>query len=124
MTDSKYQVAIYSAVASMFDIDNGALAVQAFAGSGKTTTSVKSFDYAPKTVKIMSCAFNKMISDEMQKKVPSNVVVKTLNAFGWSLCLKNSKSKIELNASKTGDILKECVSKEAKYFYGASNQNH
>lgn len=142
MTPSKYQRAIYSFVQGLdahsdpdhwvdFQGKRNAV-VEAVAGSGKTTTIVKSLDFlnarkpvtaaqlaggpsawdsmfaeqrsSPSNPKVLFVAFNKHISEELQRRVPSYVTASTLNSVGWGVC--RASCKTELDANKDENILR------------------
>lgn len=58
------------------------LVVNAYAGSAKTTTLVTAVNVLPESLKIISCAFNKRIANELQDRMPANCQAATLNAIG------------------------------------------
>lgn len=116
-TPSKYQDAVFD-----FIKDNGKrhAAIQAVAGSGKTTTIVEALKFIPSSNKVLFLAFNKSIAEELAKRVPSNVQAMTLNSFGWRVCMK-AFGRIKLDTWKVGNILKGLMNpvtpKEVKEFY-------
>lgn len=82
MSYSDYQLAIFDA------IENGDtnIAINAVAGSGKTTTIVsacKRLRMSEKYVKFL--AFNKSIADELKTKLSGYAEVSTLHSFGFSV---------------------------------------
>jgi DNA helicase II / ATP-dependent DNA helicase PcrA len=91
MVPSIYQEAIYNYIKT----GDGNLVVHAGAGSGKTTTAVEALKYIPSGKKTIFLAFNKAIAVELQKRVPSSVVVKTLHALGWGAVMKNYSASLE-----------------------------
>lgn len=89
MNYSSYQLAIFNA------IENGStnIAINAVAGSGKTTTIVsacKRLQLPESKVKFL--AFNKSIADELKVKLKGYAEVSTLHAFGFGV-LRNVYSK-------------------------------
>jgi len=119
MTDSKYQVAIYEEVGTLCGKEKGALAVNAVAGSGKTTTSVRALNKVPPTMNCGFFAFNKSIAEELGRRVPMNVVTKTLNGFGNQIVRKSfSMCPPKLNQFKTMDICRRLLGNDAKYMGG------
>jgi superfamily I DNA/RNA helicase len=95
MTFSKYQIAIFN------EVENGCtnLAINAVAGSGKTTTIVeccKRLRMRKFDVKFL--AFNKSIVEELNTKIGNVADVSTLHSFGYSILRK--------------------VNPKVKYFYG------
>lgn len=82
MSYSDYQLAIFDA------IENGDknIAINAVAGSGKTTTIVsacKRLRLPERKVKFL--AFNKLIADELKTKLNGYAEVSTLHSFGFSI---------------------------------------
>lgn len=106
-TPSKYQQAIFDFV--KMEIGNGV--VQACAGSGKTTTIVSALDMIPANKRVLFCAFNKRIADELQKRVPKHVRAATLNSIGWNI-LRSMKSDCKLDAKKN-DAMVYAAAKKA-----------
>jgi superfamily I DNA/RNA helicase len=85
MNYSSYQLNIFK------EIENGSgnLAINAVAGSGKTTTIVSACKRLRKNehdVKFL--AFNKLIADELKEKLDGYAEVSTLHAFGFSILKK------------------------------------
>jgi len=94
---SEYQKNIYDeTIAQRTDT----IAVNAVAGSGKTTTIVSCLELIPKNKRIIFLAFNVAIVDELKKKVPSNVEVSTLHGFGFKTMLRWYGNKIKLSEGK------------------------
>lgn len=82
-TPSTYQRAIFDRVDLMDEQKiQGATAVKAVAGSGKTWTLVESMKRM--TGKAGFFAFNKAIATELATRVPRHVTVRTINSFGFS----------------------------------------
>lgn len=84
---SKYQKDIFHHV----EKENCNILVNAVAGSGKTTTLIKCFDYTNPKYKILCLAYNKHIADELKTKVPDNVKVSTIYAVGLSALIRYYK---------------------------------
>ena len=85
MQYSPYQLDIFNEVENGF----GNLAINAVAGSGKTTTIVsacKRLKLHERDVKFL--AFNKLIADELKVKLNGYADVSTLHAFGFSILKK------------------------------------
>lgn len=77
---SKHQQAIFKACAN----SKGSLIVKALAGTGKTTTVVEAISHL--TGKILLCAFNKRIADELVGRVADgSAEVMTLHGLGFRL---------------------------------------
>lgn len=86
-TPSRYQQAIYDYI----EHESGNLVVEAAAGSGKTTTLVKCVTLIPGNKRILLCAFNKDIVEELKKKTSDleNVSVMTLHGLGLRMLTNN-----------------------------------
>lgn len=108
MKDSKYQVVIYDKVKE----SKQNILIEATAGSGKTTTLVKSLDLVPRFKKTLFCAFNKSIAEELKTRVPEHIHVYTLHALGFSIIRRNKMANIKLNEWKYFRIFKEVADKE------------
>lgn len=100
---SPYQAAIYDWVRN----GTGNLLINAVAGSGKTTTLVKAMEYMQG--RVLFLAFNRHIRDELVKRVPPGIQVKTLNAFGWEICRANVRD-VKLDTFKDKNYLDAIVS--------------
>jgi len=100
-TPSPYQKAVFVGVRD----DPGSLIVEAVAGSGKTTTIVGAVRLIPKSESIMFCAFNKSIATELTQKLPDHVNCCTLNSLGHRAWMRHLNTRINLNTSKTYNIL-------------------
>lgn len=77
---SKYQSAIFSEVAT----GQGHVVVEALAGSGKTSTIVEALKYIAAGMTALLCAFNRKIADELARRAPKGVDVKTLHSLGFA----------------------------------------
>ena len=86
-TPSKYQTDIFNFI----EHGVGNLVVEACAGSGKTSTLVKSISLIPEDKRILFCAFNKEIVKELKNKVGKkpNVEIKTIHSLGYSILMRN-----------------------------------
>lgn len=94
---SKQQTAIFAAVRTP-----GHLLVVARAGTGKTTTILEALNHLPRNAKVLLCAFNKSIADELMSKAPKHVVVKTLHGLGFGAVIRRWPS-----ISKTPDKMRD-----------------
>lgn len=106
------------------------LMVNAYAGTGKTTTTMFGLgtrvpkgmilsDEQKEIIKIMrsykwetaaAMAFNTSIADELKRRVPPGVVAATSNSFGFTAWRAFAKSKLE--GSKSNIILREIAKSE------------
>ena len=87
--------------------------ISAYAGCAKTSTLELICNALP-TTPILSLAFNKRIAEEMTKRLPSNVVCKTMNGLGHGIWSKVVTGKIILNTGKSYDLLKAELDKLPK----------
>jgi superfamily I DNA/RNA helicase len=100
---SQYQEAIFEHIKS----SNQNAVIEAVAGSGKTTTLIESMKLLSNAQKdIIFIAFNKHIADEMRKKVPSGIEVKTMHAFGLEQ-IKKAYRGAELDINKVKKVIKD-----------------
>jgi superfamily I DNA/RNA helicase len=65
---------------------SGNTQVDALAGTGKTSTIVEGCYHVPQTESSLLCAFNKRIQEELEKRSPEWVDVKTLHSLGYGAC--------------------------------------
>lgn len=111
MNDSVFQKDIYKYISS----GNGNLVISAKAGSGKTTTIIKSLDYLNKKDKVLFIAFNKSIVSELKERIKNpNVKIFTLHGLGYTIiCNNNEGKKIIIDEFKykhyINDVLSENV---------------
>lgn len=92
---SKYQQAIFDFVGRQ----DGHAIIEAVAGSGKTTTIVKSMAYIPRNKSALFLAFNKSIQVELSRRVPSHVQTMTLNGLGHRAIMK-AYGRVKLDTNK------------------------
>lgn len=86
----------------------GNAVIEAFAGSGKTSTAVASMQLIPKTQKCLFIAFNKSIADELNERIKnrSNCVARTTHSLGFLMLRRNLGSDIEVDEYKYRKYLK------------------
>jgi len=104
-TPSKYQSNIYNWITN----STGNAIVQAVAGSGKTTTIVEASKLIPKDKKSIFVAFNKAIATELRGRLPLNVEVKTLHAFGLSLFRQNTTIQTKVDNDKIFELIRQTL---------------
>jgi DNA helicase-2/ATP-dependent DNA helicase PcrA len=95
---SAQQRAIFAAVAS----EQGHLQIVARAGTGKTTTIIEALSHVPRGQRVLLCAFNKSIADELTSRAPRGVKVSTLHGLGFGAVLRRWPS-ISKTPDKTRD---------------------
>ena len=117
MNFSSFQQAIFNEVAN----GKGNLAINAVAGSGKTTTIVeccKLLHLNKFDVKFL--AFNKAIVQELDCKIGNYADVSTLHSFGYAI-LRKVNSKTKVNNRKYINYIRESVDKDNNNFIAIVN---
>lgn len=94
---SEYQEAVFDAID---DPDVGNIAVEARAGSAKTTTIVEGLSWVPQRDSVLLGAFNKGIERELSEKAPGGVEVRTLHSFGFG-AVRSKFHGVRLEKNKT-----------------------
>lgn len=103
---SAAQLAIFDAVRN----GSGHLVIEALAGTGKTTTIVAALQYVAAGLTVLMCAFNKKIEQELAKRVPNGVTVKTLHALGYA-AVRRAFGHVKIDDKKTRGIMDTCLPK-------------
>lgn len=111
MLPTPQQQAIYDVISGgrkLRDTESGNIAVDAVAGSGKTTTATQAAKYAAKRYKrIGFTAFNRSIAEELQKKLGGSAEASTLHALGKKLIgSKFNHLTVDSEGKKYRDIVK------------------
>lgn len=96
--------------------------IDAVAGSGKTSTIIKGIDYISSTKRILFCAFNKKIQEEIAAKTKDrdNVVVRTTYALGLAILRRNItaiNNNPKTDNSKYYNILNDSLRKDRNNNY-------
>ena len=107
LTPSTFQKEIFEFVKT----GTGNAVINAVAGSGKTTTIISSLRFIPTDKSVIFLAFNKSIVQEIQQKVPTNVVVKTFHSLGASSIFKSYRDKSKLDENKIYDFINNAAPK-------------
>lgn len=111
---SSYQKDILKAV----ETTNDCLLIQAVAGSGKTTTLVECMKFI-KTHNTIFIAFNKIIAEDLAKKIPENFTARTFHSVcfeAWrQYCLP---ARLGLDEDKTWKIIWKTIPSEEVPIYG------
>lgn len=81
---SNYQLDIFKDI----ETGTGNTQVDAYAGSGKSSSIVEGFYHVPRGKSSLMCAFAKPIQIELEKKAPESVEVLTLHSFGYRAARK------------------------------------
>lgn len=101
MKYSKYQENIFSAIK---DTDKSYV-IEAVAGSGKTSTIIKSLEYVSAFSKAVFLAFNKSIVRELSVKLPEHVPASTWHSLGLRNIIRTF-GKVNVDDGKTLTIFK------------------
>ena len=104
-TWSKYQEAIFQAIES----GSGNLAVNAVAGSGKTTTIVEAANRFPRSKRVVFLAFNKHIVQELRDRLPRDVDCMTIHSLGMKATGKGTQARLQVEAHKYADLIDALV---------------
>lgn len=102
---SGFQQAVFDNV----EHGEGNTIVQAVAGSGKTTTLVKSVTYTYDDESTVVLAFGRPAAEELRREVPSGVEALTSHALGLR-SIRKACGKVEVDANRTKRILKGVLS--------------
>lgn len=105
---STYQNAIFNAVQN----GNGNLAINAVAGSGKTSTIVEAARRLPRGNRIVFLAFNKHVVTTLKDKLPASVDCMTIHSLGMKACGKGYKGagRVQVDQHKYADLVDTLVS--------------
>ena len=99
---SNYQKDIFKDVLD----GTGNTQVDALAGTGKTSTIVEGCYYVPQTESSLLCAFNKRIQEELERRAPEWVDVKTLHSLGYGACRRAFPKLGMPNKDKLSDYIR------------------
>lgn len=80
-TDSSHQLAIYETIAKT----KSNVVISATAGSGKTTTILKSLSFIPRMQRTVFLSFSSAIAKELKDRVPSHIKAATLHSLGFEM---------------------------------------
>lgn len=105
---STYQNAIFTAVQT----GTGNIAVNAVAGSGKTTTIVEAAKRLPRGRRVVFLAFNKHVVNTLKDRLPAGVDCLTIHSLGIKACYKGYKGsgKVTVDEHKYADLIDTLVS--------------
>lgn len=102
---SSYQTDIFYAVEG----SRRNLAVNAVAGSGKTTTLVEIYNRLPRRASVVFLAFNKHIVNELSSRLPG-CTVQTIHSMGLK-AIRASKPNAKVSEYKVSDLIDEYLSR-------------
>ena len=95
--------------------------ISAVAGSGKTTTLVKSLELIPATKEVAFFAFNKKIVEELKTRVPGNVACMTLNAMGHrAYCGSRNPRPTRVDGDKLRNVAKTVMDPQDNRLFGST----
>lgn len=122
-TPSEYQQKIFDFV----EHGQGNGVIEAFAGTGKTTTIVSALKFIPSKYKVLYLAFNKANAKDLEErtKTMSNVKVNTSHGLGYAfLCRYMAGQKLEINEYKYRTYLKHNIDELSSVFSDIPRKNH
>lgn len=93
---SDRQLAIFDA----YENTRKNIAIEATAGSSKTTCIVECCRRTPPNKKVLFMAFNKSIAEELRERLPSHIDVNTFHSKGLRVLLSNFRIKPKINENK------------------------
>lgn len=107
---SQYQTDIFNFIQT----SNKNLFIEACAGSGKTTTLVKLVQYIMDS-NLTFLAFNKNMAEELKKKLPGNVRVKTTHALGLTIWSSFTGERPTVSGNKVDNIIDDEILTNTEY---------
>lgn len=110
MEFSPYQEAVFNWVR----LSEGHATIEAVAGSGKTTTIVEALKYTWGTSILL--AFNKIIAEELKRRVPDKATASTFHAAGFAIIRRHARVKVDAN--KVGWLAKDRLDKDEYERFG------
>ena len=93
-----------SAVLSLVETTDKNIVISAKAGSGKTTTLRMIVGVVPEYNHIACVAFNRVIRDELERKLPNHVDVMTCHGLGMKY-IRGTRPNVRINNSKAREAL-------------------
>lgn len=99
---SRFAQAIHDRIAN----DTCHIAVNAVAGSGKTTTIVGALELVPQDAMTCFLAFNRSIVKELRERVPEHVHVRTLHSFGMNELRFRFGKDVKVDDAKANKVAK------------------
>lgn len=107
-TWSAYQQAIFTAIEQTTDN----LAINAVAGSGKTTTIVEAAKLMKPGDSVVFLAFNKHIVNELGSRLPRTVECMTIHSLGMKATGKGTDKRLKVEQYKYHDIVDQLLSND------------
>jgi superfamily I DNA/RNA helicase len=96
---------------------NDNLLINAFAGTGKTTT-LELIQEVIGPEPVLYLCFNKRVAEEAKRKFPSTTSVRTLNSQGHNIWAKTYSGKLTVNGKKTQENLAEYIKAAPRHVQG------
>lgn len=87
------------------------LVIEAFAGSGKTTTIEELVKRLPRHLSVLCCAFNTRIRDELKARLPQHVDVLTLNGLGYRAIRARWKG-VTVDKNRTRELVSKVLPRD------------
>ena len=103
MEYSKYQKAIFET----YNTTKSNICVSAAPGSGKTFTLCELLKQTPSYLRTILLAFNKSIVEDITRKVPNHIQVKTCHSLGCGIIYKHYPFAIKITEYKNFQIAKQ-----------------
>lgn len=100
--DNRVWSAQQQAIFDNFKRGRGHLVVRARAGTGKTTTIIEAIKRTP-TGRVLLCAFNKRIAEELQARCGPRTDARTLHSLGFEAVRKKFPG-VQINADRGANI--------------------
>jgi hypothetical protein len=113
---SKYQEDIFDFVQN----NNQHLVVIARAGCGKTTTICEACNRISPKKRVLVCAFNNKIRDELAGRLSklNHVHVKGMNQLGYAAMMRFRGGKLEVDRYRIRDFVRRLIPDEYKEYRG------
>ena len=102
---STYQQAIFAAI----EHGDQNLAINAVAGSGKTTTIVEAAKLMKPEDRVAFLAFNKHIVAELSARLPKTVECMTIHSLGMKACGKGFSGRLKVEQYKYHDLIDHAI---------------
>ena len=102
---STFQLVVFDAIENQ----SGNFAVIADAGSGKTETAVQGLKRTPRGAKVLFCAFNRSIVNELRERCPKGAYIATFHSLGLNALKEHLPVKPEVDQNKVWNICKELL---------------
>ena len=112
---SHYQERIFDGISG----GSSNIVVEAVPGSGKTTTLVEGLKCTKKDSRVLFCAFNRHIRDELKDRAPAHVHVKTLHQLGLGAVMKHFNWKYDgfkVDEDKVWNLMKDILPPDDRNF--------